>query len=119
MVDIREQVKTATCGNDSLRDVLTDRTLLIRLLEEHREMLDYETAVLKHANDDRVKVKLALKERHESMLKENNIKKERIRKIEESVHTKKILLQRIEEKIVKEEECEIPLSLAEELEKKL
>lgn len=53
------------------------------------------------------------------MLKEETLKKQRISKIEDTAHTKKILLRRIEEKIKKQEECEIPLPLAEELEKKL
>ena len=70
--------------------------LIVKYLEEHREILDYETAILKNMSKDRTGVKLNLKERHEGMLKEETIKKQRIAKIEDSAHTKKIMLKRIE-----------------------
>ena len=102
-MDVRDQVKVSAIGNDSLRESLADRMVIIKYLEEHKEILDYETAVLKNMTKDRIEVKLALKERHEIMLKEDTIKKQRMSKIEDTAHTKKILLKRIEEKIAKEE----------------
>lgn len=52
-------------------------------------------------------------------MKEEQLKKERMVKLENGNHTKHTMLMRIEESLKKEDQCEIPENLAEELERKL
>ena len=69
MIELRNQLKSSKVGNDALCETLSDRVTIINYLEKHREVLEYESAVLKNMEKERNQIRLAVKEKHDETRK--------------------------------------------------
>ena len=70
MMDVRDQMREANSSSEELLNILDDRIMLAGCFEEHKKILDYETAVLNNMKAEKKKMKLILKDRQTNMVEE-------------------------------------------------
>ena len=94
-MNIRDQLKESHFNSDELVTILEDRAILASHFEEYKKNLEYEAAILQNMKNERRNMKNILKERQQTMMKEEVSKKEKIKKLKDANHNKKIILNRI------------------------